>query len=256
MVAMVSRLDIRVRRATPEPVAGDPEVVLLVDGVDVLVDAWGEGVGRTPTSMLGPDSPLLPDPAHDAPLLRCSCGDEGCGALVARIRAEADAVIWDQFRDGAASKSDRLSNVYDRVGGQPLTAISEIRFDRAQYLAELRRADEDRTWETGEERTARFVAQLLRDNASRLERTGWRLMWAGIGAPDLKTPFPHEIVPGVSVSLRSGARQITLSYPVSVTSPDHDAAAIADALLDATPSDWPVSFRGGVLDAWNEHPDL
>ena len=252
---MVSRLDITVRRLTSDPVAGWAEAVLLVDGEDVLRRIWGEGIGRNPDDVLGQDSPLLPDQPHEAPLLRCGCGEEGCGALIARISPDGQEVAWSDFRDGSAQKSDRLSTVFDRFHGQVLD-VPEIRFDRSQYIAELRRADSEREWESPDERTARRVRELLRAQRNQLNRTGWQLVRAWPNVTDRSVPDRYRSVPGVTVSLRNGERQITLEYPLDVSDPDRDAHAVVNAILSTEPNGWPVGFRGGQLSAWQTNPNL
>jgi hypothetical protein len=54
------------------------------------------------------------------PLLGCQCGEWGCWPLLARIRAVADSVIWDQFE-----QPHRPSRDYGAFG--PFT------FERQQY---------------------------------------------------------------------------------------------------------------------------
>lgn len=250
------RLDLVVRLAADMPAEGAPELVPLIDGADVVLHTWG-GRGRDPDDLLGPGSPLLAvDGAHDAVLLRCGCGEEGCGALIVQVRQAGDEVVWDHFRDGSAHKSDPLSHTYDRLHGEPFDKLTEFRFDADAYRAELRRAHEDRAWESPERTTARILKGLLVDPERNLAGTGWTLVWAKPGATELMAAKARRAVPGVSVSLRSGGRQISLSYPWTVIDPILDARAIADTILNDSPGAWPVTFRGGQLREWDDHPNL
>ena len=105
-------------------------LTVLVDGWD-LSRAW-DGLGRDPDALLGPSSPLLPGeaPRHVA-VLRCWCGQEGCGSLVARIRRDGGDVAWDDFSEGSE----------DHPSPDRPVATGPFRFSFDEYERELRRLD-------------------------------------------------------------------------------------------------------------------
>ena len=159
----MARLDIDV---VPQFVCDDPVfgVALLVDGDNVLEKAWG-GVGQDPARLIRRDSPLLPTPdGRDVVLRCCGCGAAGCAALVARIRVDGDEVVWDRFRDGTDNEDDP---------GRPLAEPIELRFDRAQYEAEVRRACEERPWESPDMTVARHVSEQLEGRPLAAGRFDW-----------------------------------------------------------------------------------
>jgi hypothetical protein len=144
------RLDLEVRRPGGagsdgdglDHLAGERELVILVDGVPLLDEQWG-GMGMDPDDLLSPDLPMLP-PEDGSPverlLQRCGCGVVGCGSLSMTIRRRGGSVIWSDPRDG------------DRPLG-----FGPIEFDAAQYEEAVRNAHGERPWETREERVARLV---------------------------------------------------------------------------------------------------
>lgn len=201
----MARLDIEV---VPQFVRGDDPVfgvALLVDGEEVLRSAWG-GVARDPDRLLRADSPLLPGPApRDVVLRCCGCGEAGCGALVARLRLDGDEVVWDRFRDGTDNEDDP---------GRPMDELGAIRFGRAQYEAEVRRAHEERPWETPEMTVARHVSDQLR------------------GRPLTAVRFDFAVVDvdGILVSVTERGRQRLARFPYGM-----DAEAIVKAVIDEAP---------------------
>jgi hypothetical protein len=169
----VHRLDLRVRVSEGDPGGWkETELLVLVDGREVLADGWG-GMGHDPDTLLGVDSPLVPtDRPHDAIVQRCGCGIEGCGALIVRIRRDGGTVVWDRFRDGAAHD----------FRGRPVKDLDEFRFDVQQYLEEVRRADADRGWEWPERTAARLVREQLRAGNGQRASGGWSLDWVAPGS--------------------------------------------------------------------------
>ena len=121
---MVSRL--RAFVVPPEDSAWDvTELRLLVDGQDVVGPVFGEGPWADPRALLGPDSPLLPgEEPREVMLAEAVCTWGCCGAVFVRVRRDGSEVVWDRWRnpdDGSL-------------------ALAEVRFDLAQYEAELVRA--------------------------------------------------------------------------------------------------------------------
>jgi hypothetical protein len=142
-----------------------PVVQILVDGHEAFVDQLPEWQGFDPEDILGDRSPLLPeDLGRRVAVYRCSCGIAGCGVIAPVIMPSPDGkrVSWVDFRDytgvfdGPIAAQDS-----DRFEGRPWP-IQDLDFDRGQYVAEIRRASADRSWETPRRATARLVADGLR----------------------------------------------------------------------------------------------
>jgi len=102
---------------------------------------------------------------HDALIARCGCGEEGCGALIARIAIDADRVVWDQFRRGSDARAEEF----------PIDA-EQIVFDAQQYLAAiLGHAETITAWRPTTRRAAMLVNQRVkgwRDDERRLRGGG------------------------------------------------------------------------------------
>ena len=116
--------------------------------------------------MTGSESVLLATgEPHDALIARCGCGEEGCGALIARIAIDADRVVWDQFRRGSDARAEEF----------PIDA-EQIVFDAQQYLAAiLGHAETITAWRPTTRRAAMLVNQRVkgwRDDERRLRGGG------------------------------------------------------------------------------------
>lgn len=242
---MTDSLRLEVHALAGGRVDGWHELRILVDGRDVVRDAWG-GLGRDPDALLGPNSPLIATnrPRHVA-VQRCGCGEEGCGSVVARIRGDGDEVVWDDFREGSG---DRPSSRKVRLG--------PFRFAAEQYERELLRAHSDRAWESEDRRTARLVGERLIAERPPLSAPGWMFSfaWAGIS---IWGPGPTtETGRGVSVSLRNGGRQIVVDFADEGGTPEERVTGIVQTLVHGDPAAWNVSFRGGNLSEWSStEPD-
>jgi hypothetical protein len=118
MAAQPSTFEIRLLRRDADESCTD-EAVVIIDGRDRLAslgrdaagrDGFGAGtvwIGRRPEDVMGTESPLLArEEPHDAFIARCGCGEEGCGALIARITHSGDVVIWDRIRHGSDARED------------------------------------------------------------------------------------------------------------------------------------------------------
>ncbi len=115
----------------------------VIDGVSLLRAAHGEGnlVTELNRSWSSQDPPAVktllgrrptPKDSRRIPLLVCGqCGDLACGAVTAALDVGASEVTWSDFR---------WENGYGDA--EPIDSLVEpIRFDRAQYEAELADAD-------------------------------------------------------------------------------------------------------------------
>ena len=141
-----------------------PVVQVFVDGREAFVDQRPGWQGFDPADMLGDQSPLLPlDGGRRVAVYRCSCGIEGCGVIAPVIVPSPDGrrVSWVDFRNYVGVFAGPTAPGSDRVDGRPWP-IRDLHFDRIQYIAEIRRASGDRSWETPGRVTARLVAAGLR----------------------------------------------------------------------------------------------
>jgi hypothetical protein len=79
-----------------------PSVVLLVDDSDVLATfGSGDYIGLAPIDLASQSALIDPTTEPCEVLLgRCSCGEAGCGAVVARCYRLRDGVVWDLFDSG------------------------------------------------------------------------------------------------------------------------------------------------------------
>lgn len=108
------------------------EVRALVDGRDILADAFTEGPGEDPKYLLVPGGPLTaaPDP-HEVRLAEASCTEGCCGALYVTIQRDGDYVLWDKWRNPDEDEVD----------------LAAFRFEVQEYQREVERATTDRSWE-------------------------------------------------------------------------------------------------------------
>ena len=127
-----------------------PVVQILADGREAFADQLPGWQGFDPEDMLGDQSPLLPeDQGRRVAVYRCSCGIEGCGVIAPVIMPSPDGrrVSWVDFRDYTGVFAGPTASGTDRFDGRPWP-IQDLHFDRSQYIAEIRRASGDRSWET------------------------------------------------------------------------------------------------------------
>lgn len=165
----------------PTDWAADPwaEVRPLVDGVDMLEEVHPEGLAASCRHWTGPAErwPLAvtAEPRRimiTEPVCTAGC----CGALYVTLRREGNQVIWESWE-----------NTSD------ITAVpTDLRFDAAQYEAELARAAGDRDWEEPVDTIARLLGQALADS-------GWFERWGCV----LTGVSPRREEPGLPEVLAS-----------------------------------------------------
>ncbi|MGE7384803.1 hypothetical protein ACQKM2_04760 [Streptomyces sp. NPDC004126] len=144
-----------------DPPYGPHEVRALVDGVDVIEEAFEDedycAVTGDPRDWLLPDGPLwVGDRPH-----RVDFAERGCGChdlLYLTLRRDGDTVVW--------------SWKTSRHAGEGAPTLPEYRFDAAQYDAELERARSDGGWEWPAQTVSRLVLDGLRGE------TGWLERWS------------------------------------------------------------------------------
>ncbi|MFB7928329.1 hypothetical protein ACFC4C_04395 [Streptomyces sp. NPDC056039] len=193
----------------PDDWAADPwaEVRPLIDGVDVLEGVHPEGVAPNCRHWTGTAEswPLtVTKEPRRVMITEPPCTAGCCGALYVTMRREGDRVIWDAW--------ENTSDV---------TAVpADIRFDAAQYEAELARAAADRSWEEPVDTVARLLEQTLMDS-------GWFGQWGcvltGVWPRRAEPDIPEEFTSpeGVDVEFHEvrapGERACSYGYELFVT---------------------------------------
>lgn len=171
------------------------------------------------------------------PDCRCSCGIEGCGVVAPVIMPSPDGrqVSWVDFRDYVGVFVGPVTPDSGCFEGKPW-AIQDLHFDRGQYIAEIRRASGDRSWETPRRATARLVADGLRARHAVLP-PGLRFRWAG----------PAWEADGVLLSFESSPgsasfAQRVLSLTTGHTEPERAAQDILGQLQAVPVGEWASRF--------------
>jgi hypothetical protein len=222
-------------------ITGGRELLVAIDGV-LELRRWG-GLGMEPDTLLNPEMPLLPaGPGQSADVLiqRCDCGEVGCGSLSVTISRDGDAVGWSNFRHG----------------DEPVD-LGPFVFDAAEYESELRRAHDDRSWESRSERIARLVTDQLRpEHGGRPLSFEWATSWSPTTVEVSYFEYRHNPEAGQTAQLDGPNGQIEWysvepdeqfdqyigSFPIKETSSDEDAVSEIVHLVHAThPQTWPRS---------------
>ncbi|WP_051942787.1 hypothetical protein [Streptacidiphilus rugosus] len=127
----------------------------MIDGRDIVAEAFDPGPGHAPERLLSAKGPLRAgDAPHEVELAEAECTWGCCGALCVTVRREGDQVVWGGWRD--------------RNGPPP--ALPDFRFDARAYDAEVARAEADHSWEWPARTTARLLRDWLRARPGLLER--------------------------------------------------------------------------------------
>lgn len=149
------------RHVIPHPFAIDQwaEVRPLIDGRDVLAEIHPGGVSSCSRGDWFGPAEGWPLSAHEEPrrveLSNNDCHTGCCGGVFVTIHRRDDEVVWSSWQN---TNDIRI----------PVPA--DVRFDAAQYDAELRRAVADTGWEEPVDTVARLVAQ-------ELVHSGWFERW-------------------------------------------------------------------------------
>ncbi|MFE9023812.1 hypothetical protein ACFYNL_35310 [Streptomyces sp. NPDC007808] len=169
------------RHRIPEDWAAGPwaEVRPLIDGVDVLREVHPEGTASSCRDWTGPAEswPLaVSERPRRVMITEPTCTAGCCGALYVTMRREGDRVVWDAWE-----------NTSDTAA---VPAV--VRFDAAQYDAELARAAADRSWEEPVDTVARLLERTLADSR-------WFERWGCV----LTSVSPRRAEPGLPEALTS-----------------------------------------------------
>lgn len=227
---MVSRLDIEV----VAPDENGHELVatrLLVDGQDVISDAFDAGPGEDPDRLLGSQGRLRPDTEpHEARLAEALCTEGCCGAIYVRIWRDGDTIVWDGWRDPC----------------NPALALDTFRFDAAAYLHEIERADRDRGWEWPGRTVARLLRERLRAQPDLLGRWDSELDFVECLPWERREVRVAFYSPPLDARRSTGGAwsQYMVRLPVSDAAPDEQATAAFDRLSADDPRRWAERVGG------------
>ena len=210
-----------------------PSVTILVDGEDVIGRAT-RFQGFDPDDIFGRGAPLLPqDPPRRVAVYRCSCGEPGCGCAACLITQQGDIVRWSDFRDFTGVYARPL--VQENPDGGSKQPVPDLEFEAAQYHDAVRRASEDRDWETRRRRRARLLRDELMSVRSHFEAMGYTIGWV---APE------WDKENGVQVELRIPNGQVVLRLDADPELSDEDSAReMANRLVRAPERRWDVQHR-------------
>ncbi|MFI6279695.1 hypothetical protein [Streptomyces sp. NPDC050988] len=211
------------RVVVPDPTqrGENVEVLVLVDGRDILADAFAEGPGEDPRYLLVPDGPLTAaSEPHEVRLAEASCTEGCCGALYVTIRLDGDYVLWDGWRNPDEDEVD----------------LPAFRFEAQEYRREVERATADRSWEWPAWTVARLLDKDLQARADRL--AGWECELGAVSAwpwePDQVNVFLFH--PGRSAFREDQPwLQFRMTLAVSSDDPADQAQCLAEQLVAADP---------------------
>lgn len=209
--------------AVPDDRPDWPVVAIRVNGRDPFgQDGWQ---GFDPAQILGEGSPLAPDDrGRRVAVYRCSCGEAGCGVIAPYVVGSPDRrrISWVDFRDYTGVFARPLAPGSVDYEGRSW-GLPDLHFDRDQYLAEVRRATADRSWETPRRLTARLLEEQLRP------------------MPSLEWVSPAWREEGVVLSLEHHG-QLVLHLTSSEQDPARAAADMAHRLRSTPPEEWARRF--------------
>ncbi|GAA2839535.1 hypothetical protein [Kribbella solani] len=234
-----------------------PLVTILVDGKNPFAKVAPDWQGFDPADLFGPPRPagpasrstsapsrtpvrrplvpVLPG-GHRAAVYRCSCGEPGCGVIAPLIVASPDhaRISWVDFRDYTGVFDAPLAPAAADYGGTPWP-LPDLHFARDQYLREVRRATDDRSWETPRRRTARFLEAHLRPRGPVLP-PGLTLNWI----------VPAWERPGMLLSFEQPPANVPVQQLLLLNSSEPDpaeaAADMAARFFSVSPEDWVREF--------------
>jgi len=130
------------------PESGDDQVIVLVDGRDLISTIKVDRIGVDPPEFFNQRSLLE---GGDLLIARCGCGVVGCDDLRIQVVVTDNNIIWQGLYGGAQS------------------------FDREQYMQEIAKAASSTEWESMQRRAERLVSMI---DFSPLEEAGYRFEWA------------------------------------------------------------------------------
>lgn len=193
---------------------------LVVDGRDIVIDAFEPGPAHEPERLLAPDGPLRAGrEPRDVELAAADCTRDCCGALYVTIRRAGDQVVWNGWRN-----PDRLD-----------PDLPEFRFDAERYDAEVARAEQDLSWEWPARTVARLLGGLLSAAPERIERWGFEVRAVSSWKPGaVDVLFFHPLRPVAEAPWLQFRRVLT----VTDEDPAVQTARFAAELTERDPRDY------------------
>jgi hypothetical protein len=94
------------------------------------------------------------------------------------------------------------------------------------------------------------VRERLSSDPQPLAALGWLFDFTSAGISVWRPDGAAEAARGVSVSLRSGGRQMVIDFPYEEGTPEERAEAIIETLVRGDPAGWAVAFKGGSVAEW------
>jgi hypothetical protein len=217
-----------------------PVVRVLADGRDPFSAVAPGWRGFDPDKILGPHSPLLPsDHSRRVAVYCCSCGEPGCGVIAPMIVSSADGrrVSWTDFRDFTGVFVDPTVESTDGDEGRPWN-LTDLHFDRKQYVEEIDRASRDGSWETDRRRTARLLYERLKPMNLVLP-PDLGLVWVSPAWTDEGVTLMFQRIEDVP---EFEVQQRMLRLSSALKDPDAAAEDMAGRLLSIAAADWVESF--------------
>ncbi|MGW2326515.1 hypothetical protein ACWC5C_12190 [Streptomyces sp. NPDC001700] len=203
----------------PEP---DDEGVVaqlrpVVDGRDLVAEAFDRGPAADPLKVLRADGPLravVADGAREVRWAEALCTEECCGALYVTVRRDGDHVVWDGWRDPYEGE----------------VALGTFRFDARQYDAEVERVASGEGWEWPGHAVARLLDSAFRRHPELLAR--WRCRFDAA----VSLPWERERV-AFTFFYQEGASQLQfmVTEPVTDEAPEEQARALVERIARSDP---------------------
>lgn len=205
---------IRLAILVPEPseMGGSVEVRPIIDGHDIVANAFEAGPAHEPEALLRPGGPLrATGEPQEVELTEARCTVGCCGALYVTIHRDDGTVIWDQWRDPENQALD----------------LPPLRFDADQYDAEVARAEQDHSWEWPARTVARLLADRLHAEPERLARWQCELNWVSAWSWERERAIIAFWHPG-----RPAGNQPWLQFRMQLAVTNDDPAAQAARFAD------------------------
>lgn len=184
---------------------------------DVEITAAGAGMGMHPFDLLVPSNQLVAaTEARRVVVARCTCGEPGCGSTEALITRVGDVVHWEWFVDVPLDR--------------------DVRFDAAQYDAEVTRIGNDSSWQRPVDTVSRLVVEAV--HREQIIPEGTELSWAAADHRD-----PRKFL--VALFARDERFQIFLRFPIE--EPPEQLADVVLRALRQPPRSWRATFHSTVV---------
>lgn len=194
----------------PSPDTNDHEVKIFLDGEDFIPKHWPNMMGMDPDDLLSYRHLSAQDEPHEVTVVRCRCGEVGCGSASVRISGQSERVIWDDWK------------------GYTVKPLAEtLTFDRNQYMQAVEHAIEDHSWETPDRTAARILTSIVDHNT--LAENNLKYQWA--------SGRIRDSILTVSLSGPEGYHQILVHLDWKEQSAE-EIAREAARLLKTDPTQW------------------